>query len=246
MVLPSKLGIEPLLEAVVEIRFTTTLPASTLLPGMLFSSLSGQKSIERLPQAEIPAPIRHGNPDLKYSPLFRVNWDRFLIAVGDYSLSVSCKLPYPGWGAFKAVTLEVLNVFTSAGFAQSIERCSYKSTDVIEKKHGSPKDVMRLVLDVGAIDLTEKPFHIRSEVRDEKVLHIVQVASDAAVTLTDGTERMGMLIDTDTICDLHHMGIDEFKLKISDYLQLVHDKNKEMFFSYLKEEFLKKLEPVYG
>jgi uncharacterized protein (TIGR04255 family) len=130
MELPLKLGIEPLVDVIVEIRFKTDLPASTVLPGMLFNALSGPKSIERLPHAEIPAPIRHGNPELRYAPTIRVNWGQFFISVGDYSMSVACKLPYLGWAAFKPGVLQVMQVFTAAGFARSVERCAFKSTDV--------------------------------------------------------------------------------------------------------------------
>lgn len=246
MRLPLRLGIEPLADSVCEVRFKTQVAASTLLPGMLFSVLDGPKSIDRLPTAEIPAPIRHGNPDLKYAPTIRINWKQFLIAISDYSLAVSCRMPYPGWGLFKPAIMEVMGVFAAAQFAQSVERCSFKSTDVIEKKHGGPKDVMHLALTVGNNDLTDKLFHIRGEVKDGPVYHIIQVASESSVTLIDGSVKDGMFIDTDTVLELHDLGLKDFSSSISDHIELVHAKNKEMFFHYLKEDFLQKLEPVYA
>jgi uncharacterized protein (TIGR04255 family) len=246
MELPIKLGIEPLVDVVVEIRFKADMPVSTVLPGMLFNALPGTKSIERLPHAEIPAPIRHANPELRYAPTIRIVWGQFLISMGDYSLSVACKIPYPGWAAFKAAILQVFGVFTAAKFVQSVERCAFKSTDIIEKKHGGPKDVMQLVLTAGNTDLTETLFQVRSEIVDGDVLHIVLLASEASVALATGGERVGMVIDTDTIHDLGNVSLEEFSAKMSDHLELVHEKNKRMFFSYLKADFLKKLEPVYG
>jgi uncharacterized protein (TIGR04255 family) len=89
-------------------------------------------------------------------------------------------------------------------------------------------------------------FHIRGEIKDGRIIHIIQVASEGSVVTQDGGEKAGMIIDTDSILDLRDLDLKEFSSSVSDHVELVHTKNKEMFFSYLKEDFLKKLEPVYA
>ena len=63
--LPIKLLKEPLIDAVFELRFMSSISASNVLPGYLFSKLDGKKTIERLPAADFPRPMR--DMDLIYS-----------------------------------------------------------------------------------------------------------------------------------------------------------------------------------
>jgi uncharacterized protein (TIGR04255 family) len=101
--LPTKLEKEPLVDAVFEIRFAPRVPASSVIPGILFTRPETQpQQIERLPAADIPAEFRSREPSLRFQPVMRLHWDdNFLIMVGDTSLGLGCKMPYPGWRNFK-------------------------------------------------------------------------------------------------------------------------------------------------
>ena len=99
--LPSKLKKEPIIDALFEMRFTSATSASSIVPGVLFSKLSGDKTIERLPTEQIPKQLLESEPNLRFAPLVRLHWDNFLISIGDRSLAVACKMPYPGWKTFR-------------------------------------------------------------------------------------------------------------------------------------------------
>lgn len=52
--LPSKLGKEPLMDAVFEMRFESQVPVASIWPGMLYGMLPGDKSMENLPLISLP------------------------------------------------------------------------------------------------------------------------------------------------------------------------------------------------
>ena len=53
-----------------------------LLPGALFGQLTPKPTLQRLPAAEIPQPIRDQDPDLAFSPVIRLDWGEFTITFG--------------------------------------------------------------------------------------------------------------------------------------------------------------------
>jgi uncharacterized protein (TIGR04255 family) len=104
--LPKTLDREPLVDAVFEVRMAGAPQLADLLPGALFGQLTPRPTLERLPAAEIPQPIRDQDPNLAFSPVIRLDWGEFTISFGDRNLVIASKLPYPKWPAFKAAILE--------------------------------------------------------------------------------------------------------------------------------------------
>ena len=59
--LPKKLNKEPLVDAVFEIRFSSSMAASSVLPGFFFAKLEPKEwRVESLPVAEIPGQLSRG------------------------------------------------------------------------------------------------------------------------------------------------------------------------------------------
>lgn len=85
--LPTKLKKDPLVDGIFEIRFSSSLPASTVVPGILFAKLKPQpQQIEKLPASDIPSQMRALNPVLQ-QPLMRIHWNSsFMVLIGDVSL----------------------------------------------------------------------------------------------------------------------------------------------------------------
>ena len=131
MKLPSKLGKEPLVTVLFEIRFTAKLALSNILPGILFSKL-GCENIEPTPHAQIPEQIRRADPNLKYLPLVALKWQRYQVLVGDSSVVLSCDIPYLGWTDFRTHILSLINELEQTKLISEVERYSLKYVDVIE------------------------------------------------------------------------------------------------------------------
>lgn len=246
--LPKKLGKEPLIDAVFEIRFSSNAPAADILPGFLFSKLTyPNKKIEKLPASDIPQPIRQAEPSFQFSPLVKIEWDDFFISIGDHNLVIGCKIPYPGWNKFKPTILEILNLVNELHIINSVQRFSMKYVDIIPNSHShKPISKLSLLISLGEHSLENDSFSLRVEIPKENLMHIVSISSTGVAKLNNGEVREGIVVDTDTIS--HISGATDFKnwlLNLPAQLENLHFENKKMFFSCLKDETIKVMEPEY-
>lgn len=242
--LPKKLKKEPLIDGVFEIRFTSVFPAGGILPGFLFGKLDGNKTIEPLPVAQLPQSLRDIDPNLQFAPLSRLDWGQFYINVGDRSVSVGFKHPYPGWDTFKPAITKVMEALKDASFIKSIERYALKYIDLLPAT-SLREQVAFVNLDVtlAGHKLEKEAFHLRLEIPRDGFIHAVQVVSSATATLQSGEPRQGLIVDVDTIANQKSISFDELLNELSDKLEKIHLANKKIFFDCLKPETVTALEP---
>lgn len=245
--LPLKLNKEPLIDAIFELRFNATAPASVILPGLLFEQLKGGVNLEALPISQLPKPVRDADPNLRYQPLSRLDWDRFYINISDFSISVSCKYPYPGWNDLRAAILEIVGALSKVQIISGVERYSLKYIDLVDVPSGKPPiAVTNLSLGIATYKVNTEQFQVRVELPVEGFLNSLQIISSAKVKLSNGLEKDGLVIDVDTIGDLQNIGLIELLSGFSDRLDLIHGVNKKIFFDCLSPEGLGLLEPIYA
>lgn len=245
--LPIKLGKEPLVDAIFEIRFSSDAPASEIIPGFLFSRLEGNKTIESLPTSQIPKPLREANPNLKFAPITRLNWGNFTINVSNFGVSVGCSYPYPGWKKFKSAIIDVVSSLEAIDIFKSINRYSMKYIDLI------PSDDIRhqislINMDISVADhkIESETFTLRVDIIRDDFINVIQIIPAASAKLLDGTKIEGIIIDVDTIHNIDDLTIQNvINEDFSGRLDIIHKANKTMFFDCLKPETITKLEPVY-
>ena len=244
--LPIKLGNEPLIDAVFEMRFSSNAPASDVLPGFLFSQLDGDKRLERLPTADLPKPVRDADPKLHFAPLTRLQWNNFIISIGDRSLIVGCNTPYPGWTAFKQTILQIIEKIKEIGIIQNINRFSVKYTDIIPSNDIQEQiSLIKTSIVLGDHTLEKENFSLRIEIPEGDILHAVNIISSAIATLSDGTKREGIVIDIDSINNVDNQDFEQWIEQLPDNLETIHTGNKNMFFKCLPQGTIESLEPVY-
>jgi uncharacterized protein (TIGR04255 family) len=245
MKLPNKLAKQPVIEAIFEMRFKSQAAAS-ILPGFLFTKLSGEKSIERLPAAEFPQQMRNFDPNLQYAPLVRMHWDAFLILVGDRSVALACKFPYTGWSAFRPAILNLIELIRQASIIESVERMALKYINIFPSELGDASALVKFELRVGEHSAAKDNFQIRVEVpMDDDLLLIVQIIASGTAKFPDGTSRTGVTLDIDTLAMTADMPFQKFAGMLPDRIEAVHQASKVMFFDCLKPETIQKLEPTY-
>lgn len=244
--LPKKLGKEPLIDAVFEVRFFSVVPASVILPGFLFNNLEGNKNVESFPVAQLPKPVRDADPNLRYAPLSRIDWDRFFISISDFSVSVSCKYPYCGWELFKSAISKIIDVLGESKIVGNVERYSMKYIDLIPSQDIQEK-VAKINFDVSIANhrLEREQFHLRIEIPKDGFMHAVQLASSAQVVLHTGTKLEGLIVDVDTFVSQYDASIQSLREELLGRLEAIHLANKTMFFSCLTPQAIMQLEPIY-
>lgn len=244
--LPIKLGNEPLVDAVFEVRFTSVASASDILPGFLFSSLEGDKRLERLPSADLPKPVRDADPNLHFAPLTRLHWNNFVISIGDRSLVVGCAIPYPGWAEFKPAILQIVNTIREVAIIRDVTRFSVKYTDIITSNDVQEQiSFIKTSIVLGDHTLEKENFSLRIEIPEDDILHAVNIITSAVATLPDGAKREGIVVDIDSIINVDNQGFGQWIESLPDDLEKIHTGNKNMFFKCLPKGTLDFLEPIY-
>lgn len=244
--LPKKLDKEPLIDAVFEVRFSSKVPASVILPGFLFSILEGEKTIESLPVAQLPKPLRDADPNLRFAPLSRVDWNQFLVSVSDFSLSISCKFPYPGWNTFKPAITQVVDILTQSKIVDGIDRYAMKYVDLLPISDNQQKvSMINFKVSIADHNLEKEPFHLRIEIPRDGFINAVQVVSSAQVELHNGIKKDGLIVDVDTFVTLGNAPIESLCEGLSEKLESIHIANKAMFFDCLTPLAIESLEPIY-
>lgn len=245
--LPKKLQKEPLVDAVFEVRFSPSVPASNVLTGLFFAELSADdRRIERLPASEIPSQMRELNEHLRYQPLLRLHWGSFLVLVGDANLGLACKLPYPGWRAFKPKILEMTKVLATANIVAKLDRYSLKYVDVIDGKDISEQiGRVNLQLKLGKHTLRSEPFNVGVEVARDDFVHLVKIAASVTASRLDGKTQNGVLVEVDSIRNKATSDLSMFEQELPDLLEAIHASNKRMFFDCLRKSTIEYLEPIY-
>ena len=246
MNLPTRLKKEPLVDAVFEARFKSSVPGSLFLPGALLTALEGEKVIDRLPAGEIPSQMRDADPHLMHQPLLRINWNNFFILIGDRSVGVACRLPYPGWAVFRPAIIGVLAIAQRTEQIEMIERHSIRYIDILEGADLA-KQIGRInfSVQIGKHQLQSENFNVRVEIVRDDVMHAVQIAGPTSIQTVDGAQHGGVVLDIDTV--EHHSPISPelFADGLDGKLDRLHRLNKEMFFECLRPETVEFLEPEY-
>lgn len=137
--LPSKLKHDAIVEALLEIRFDTPAVLEVLY-GRLADLPSWRGFVQhRLPTADIPAPIRNLDPQLRFAPSFELrepNGQRS-IRIGPQAVSYHRGAPYVGWDRFQPELFEVVDqLFAKAG-GLTIHRLGLRYLNALTKgQHG--------------------------------------------------------------------------------------------------------------
>lgn len=247
--IPIRLGKEPLLEAVWEIRFGQDgdLPVGEMLPGILFQALrDSYPTIVRLPAADIPRPIAEVNDALRYVPTVRLEGaadSPFAIQVGERVVSLNNRRQYSGWADFSNRIRELARLLKSTGLLQNPERYSLKYVDLIELDSPPSLASFQVSLFVGGRDLGTQHVQLRTEIVEEPLVHILQIASPVEVVLGGKEQRRGALVDIDTI---HTIPRElDFWTTLENGLDAAHARSKHLFFDLLTPEAEQRLDPVY-
>lgn len=244
--LPTRLKKAPLIDAIFETRFTSSESLSSILPGILFSKLNGVKNIERLDAADLPQQIRDSDPSLKFAPLIRVSCENVSILISDWSVAIACNLPYPGWKVFKDQIISTLKIIKDSNLTKKIERYSIKYINLLESTNTKEQvELVNLNLKIGEKNLKEEVFQVRIEIPENTFINCIQIVANVTATLPNNITKQGLIIDIDTIQKVDTKSIDDLLQNIEEHLSELHQSNKSLFFSYLKESTITSLEPEY-
>lgn len=237
--LPTSLENEPLVDALFEVRLSAGAPLADILPGILYQSITPRPELKRLPAAEVPQAIRASNPGLLFAPIQSLESEGFVISIGDRSITISCKMPYPKWPAFKQQILKTISLISETKIAGKVERYSVKYVNIIPGTTIAEQlDKIKLSLNIGGLEVKSDHVELKVHHQDEGNIHIITVISGAQAQLYDGSLRNGLILDIDSIVNIDPIDFSHFNSKLEESVDCLRQENKKKFFDCLTEEAL--------
>lgn len=243
--IPIRISPDPILEAVVELRFSTSVPNEAVF-GLIYGQIQSEfSSYEALPVLQIPEAVRNQDEKLKYTAHYRVKSSDFHVNIGPKVIAIVNPKPYTGWDEYIKIISHVLEKLGGLNFISSIERIGVRYLDFFEGVDISPHLVFGLrdfpYKDNGQMSISTAFTPTLPDGNGFSLNTTLRISS-SNLMMVNNQLKPGSILDADTYCDLH-IGFD--KEVIQQIISDAHKVDKEVFFSLLKEEFIETLNPVY-
>ena len=238
--IPKKLNICPLEEAVFEIRFSSDTPPDAIF-GIIYSSVKDifpKESIKQLPVQQIPEQIRLKDPNLKYQALHRLQKDNLSLSIGPNTLIFGNTKEYLGWHAWSTFFHSILNEVEKTEVLSKVERIGLRYINIFDNNILENTNV-KLLIDNN--QLLHETSNLRTELVDSGFIKVLQIGNAVNIT-SNNQSRIGSIIDIDCI---YNFKDEDFFKDYSGLINMAHEKEKELFFTLLNDEFLKSLNPKY-
>lgn len=232
--LPKVISPCPILDALFEIRFTTQIHPSAVF-GMIYNVLQVDfPKVETLPILQLPEAVRLADPSFKFKPHYRILNSNFVAQIGPEVLTISSFPNYAGWANFSAQIFSILDKIENIGIIDSVVRISVRYINFFNDNIFNNID---LSICIGENDIAYKNTIIRTEIDHEVYRSSLQIANNA-----NYNNKLGSIIDIDTYTESN---LNLFFKNKKDLINGAHTKEKELFYSLLKDDFLKTLNPTY-
>ena len=244
--LPTILKHEPLVDAVFEIRLSESAPLADILPGFLLRELDTKPKIIRLPAADLPHPVRSNDPSLQFTPIQRLELERYNILIGDRNFVIGCKLPYPKWPSFRTEILKIVRNISNANIEGKVQRYSVKYVNLLESVgHTNQLNKISINANLGGVEISEADhITLRLHQKENDIIHIMSVSTGAQAKIS-GRNVTGLVLDIDSIREISGIDFVAFSHHLEPGLDDLKEANKRRFFNCLTDETIEELGPVY-
>ncbi len=240
MKLPVEINPCPIVDAIVEFRYSTNIPKDAIL-GLLYNNLvSHFNEFNKLPITQLPDQIIQNDPGLAFKPYYEFKKDNLSLKVGPAVINFSNNEPYIGWEKFFPFIKENVIKIIETDIIKSIDRVGIRYINFFEANlFGN----INLEVNLNNTNLNEEDTSLRIEKKEEKIRTVFHFANNIDVEINKKMKH-GSIVDID--CIFREKPIEENY--VDSFVKIInngHKKEKEIFFSLLKEEFLNKYKPKY-
>ena len=246
MKIPKYISPDRIKNAFVEVRYTTKIPFEIAV-GLFYQSLDESYFYTSRPlggkQVDLPINSPQNLKILVNQPLFYN--DKIKIEFQPNSIIFNCLNEYISWKKYKPEIIKALTQLTKAKVIERYTRIGLRY--ISEYPNIDLRNCVKFSFTFGMPEINSETYSFRSEfkVNDLKVIlnlnnHLPIANSKGAtneITITPTSS-----IDIDVIMD--NMDVKDLKIILTN-IDMIHDKEKEIFFTLLKEQFIETLNPIY-
>lgn len=237
MKLPIEISPSPLITTTIEIRYVSTLESSQIFPLVYSAFMSELPNVE---QNKLPLQLRQMEKNLKYVPDYILSNESYKLSFSGCVLSFENTGDYKLWGSYFPFVSKCFETFFKLIDIHFFERIGVRYGSVLDKTEGI-NQVLNFVPSIGVEGYNQKFESYRSNLEIDNVNLLLQIKDNANLVNTKKGSISGLYIDIDASI-LNKMNPDEDILKLIDKL---HFEQKRLFFSLLKSEYIKTLNPKY-
>ena len=225
----------PIKDALLEIRFSTKLNHNAVF-GVIYNALrlDFPNKVESLPILQLPEALRAADPNFRYKPHYKISNDTIVVQIGPDVLSISSFPKYIGWEAFSKKIISIIDKVEKLNIIETVNRLGIRYINFFETDIFNE---INLKICIQEKNINYKNTVIRTEIAHADFNSTLQIANNAFSQAISGS-----IIDIDTFKET---GLADFFKQKETIISNGHTKEKELFFSLLKKEFLTSLNPEY-
>lgn len=238
--LPKQINPCPINQAVVEIRFNSTLPFDAIF-GVVFNKLKDSyKEEDRLPILQLPEAVRNQDPKLLFQPHYKLRKEHYALQVGPRVISLA--ITDGNYSTWENYYSEIQNVFEKVreiDFISNILRVGLRYINIFMDDIWENINVSVKVIND---EINSEEIFVRTVLNKGEYKINLQTGNQLKVEENKKFVGRASIIDIDTFIE----GDDiKFFENMNSILEKSHSLEKEIFFGLLKEDFLKSLNPEY-
>ncbi|APY08373.1 hypothetical protein BWZ20_08705 [Winogradskyella sp. J14-2] len=234
MDIPKSISPDRIVDAFVEVRYDSHLPFEIVV-GTIFQNLDESYIYTNAPSKNLP--VGGLNLSLGGTPLFYN--DKIKIMLLDNSILFNILSSYIGWKEYIYQIKKVLSQI--AGVNSPIKNYRRASVRYIsEYPEMNIHDSFKFNFSFGLPHVKSDVYTFRSEFQEEDLKIFLNFQNNVKIKST-GDKKIST-VDIDVLNENVSGNSIEY---ILEAISTAHDKQKEVFFSIMKEEYLKTLKPIY-
>lgn len=235
--IPKRITPDPILESVVEIRFTTKLPSEAIF-GLVYNKLIVDfPNYEKLPILQLPEAIRNQDKNLEFAPHYKFVNENFQVNIGAKAISIVHPKPYRGWESYFKVIEKIMRDFEELDFINNITRVGVRYIDFFDQTN---------IFENLQFKIENFPFEINQSsftttFAFDKFRTNLQVFNATQIEIK-GIQYSGSVFDSDTYDEID---ISFSKNNVLKRISEAHEVEKKVFFNLVTDEFIESLNPEY-
>jgi uncharacterized protein (TIGR04255 family) len=221
----------PIIDAVIEIRFTPNIDQNAVF-GLLYNAI--KEDFPGKVDSQTINTLEPGKTEFITSQIYKIANEEHVIQIGHNVLSISSFPKYTGWSKFFSATINYLHKIEGVGIISEVNRLGMRYINFFDNDI-FPNIKINITLDKKEIGY--KNTQIKTEISHDNFTSNLLIANNIEVQ-----KKIGSIIDIDTY-KMHNL--EKFFEQKEQILQEIHDNEKKLFFSLLKDEFVASLNPQY-
>ena len=234
--IPSKIDPDPIITAVIEVRFKTAIPESTVV-GVIYGKLI--VDYPNFKNLLVPFEMKQVIPQFKYSAESEISNNDYIIGIGRNVFSQKITNNYLGWNDFfSTFKNNFKKLIEIPKLIDSIERIGLRYINFF-KNETSMFNSFKL-----NIDFSEKKLYSVEQTMFSTTLLVDDIKLNLKVQDKASTpqSKEGLLVDIDAY---YLVNEEKETKKWVNIVETLHKEEKKLFFNLLKDEFLNKFNPQY-